>query len=168
MTGNRRHDTSCRKKAGLVHLRLLVGPRAWNSSRVKVTVFIVSAMKFYEQTKTSSTFWDLVGSRQMLSALGLSFLEALCHVQELSLVPVRRPPPPRMGVFTGLNRRYQQGVIFSGYFHCALSTLCLKRGLKLSLRRRKPESYQFSRKKGGLQKSHGQASFPPAKPPALL
>ena len=55
----------------------------------------------------------------MLSALGLSFLEALCHVQELSLVPARRPPPPRMGAFTGLNHRYQQGVMFSGYFHCA-------------------------------------------------
>ena len=145
-----------------------MGPRAWNSSRVKATVFIVSAMKFYERTKTSSTFWDLVGSRQMLSALSLSFLEALRHVQELNLVPARCPPPPRMGACSCLNRRYQQGVMFSGYFHCTLSTLCLKRGLTLSLRRRKPESYQFFRRKGGLRKSHGQASFPPAKPPALL
>lgn len=117
-------------------------------------------MKCHEWTKTKSTFWGLVGSKQMLSALGLSFLEALCRVQELSLVPARRPPPPRMGVFTGLNRRYQQGVMFSGYFHCALSTSCLKRGLALSLRKRKPESYQFSRKKGSELYRRAMAKLP--------
>lgn len=117
-------------------------------------------MKFHEQTKTNSTFWDLVGSQQMLSALGLSFLEALCCVQELSLVPARHPPPPRMGAFTGLNRRYQQGVMFSGYFHCALSTSYLKRRLTLSLRKRKPESYQLSRKKGSEVYRRAMAKLP--------